>query len=155
MATRLPEANESLWLLTASPVIWAAHFLLCYGTAAVWCAKVVGLGGPLDSARIAIGVYTALALAAIGIIGWNGHHRHSFGQANLPHDDDTPEDRHRFLGHDRTTIDTLIDKVNRAACDLDSVVQRLLPRFQTRKRREQRGVDIHDALVECTQKISF
>jgi len=98
IATRLPEANESLWLLTASPVIWAAHFLLCYGTAAVWCAKVVGLGGPLDSARIAIGVYTALALAAIGVIGWNGHHRHSFGQANLPHDDDTPEDRHRFLG---------------------------------------------------------
>jgi hypothetical protein len=92
------EKNQSLWLLTASPVIWAAHFLLCYGTAAVWCAKVVGLGGPLDSARIAIGVYTALALAAIGVIGWNGRHRHSFGQANLPHDDDTPEDRHRFLG---------------------------------------------------------
>jgi hypothetical protein len=98
MATRFPEAKESLWLLTASPIIWAAHFLLCYTTAAVWCAKVVGLGGPLDSARIAIGVYTALALAAIGVIGWIGYHRHSFGQANLPHDDDTPEDRHRFLG---------------------------------------------------------
>ena len=41
---------------------------------------------------------TVLALAAIGIIGWNGHQRHSIGQANLPHDDDTPEDRHRFLG---------------------------------------------------------
>jgi hypothetical protein len=40
--TQLPEANESLWLLVASPVIWAAHFLLCYGTAAVWCAKVAG-----------------------------------------------------------------------------------------------------------------
>jgi hypothetical protein len=96
--TELHEKNESLWFLVASPVIWAAHFLLCYGTAAVWCAKVVGLGGPLDSARIAIGVYTALALAAIGVIGWNGYHRHSFAQANLPHDDDTPEDRHRFLG---------------------------------------------------------
>jgi hypothetical protein len=96
--TKLHEENESLWFLVASPVIWAAHFLLCYTTAAVWCAKVVGLGGPLDSARIAIGVYTALALAAIGIIGWIGHHRHGFGQANRPHDDDTPEDRHRFLG---------------------------------------------------------
>jgi hypothetical protein len=98
MATRLPEANESLWLLTASPVIWAAHFLLCYATASIWCAKVAGLGGPLDGARLAIVVYTALALAAIGVIGWIGHHRHSFGDAALPNDDDTPEDRHRFLG---------------------------------------------------------
>jgi hypothetical protein len=98
MADRLPEAKESLWLLTVSPVIWAAHFLLCYGTAAVWCAKVAGLGGPLDSARIAIVIYTALALAAIGVIGWIGYRRHSFAKANVPHDDDTPEDRHRFLG---------------------------------------------------------
>jgi hypothetical protein len=92
------EKNQSLWLLTASPVIWAAHFLLCYGTAAVWCAKVAGLGGPLDSARLAIVVYTALALVAIAVIGWIGYRRHSFGYAVLPHDDDTPEDRHRFLG---------------------------------------------------------
>jgi hypothetical protein len=98
MATHLPEAKESLWLLTASPVIWAAHFLLCYATGAIWCAKVAALGGPLESARIAIVIYTALALAAIGVIGWIGYRRHSTGSAALPHDDDTPEDRHRFLG---------------------------------------------------------
>ena len=92
------EKNQSLWLLTASPVIWAAHFLLCYATAAVWCAKVAGLGGPLDSARIALAIYTAVALATIAFIGWIGYRRHSFGHATLPHDDDTPEDRHRFLG---------------------------------------------------------
>lgn len=98
MATQLPEAKESLWLLTASPVIWAAHFLLCYGTAAVWCAKVVGAGGSLETARIAIFIYTLVALAAIGVIGWIGYRRHSFAKADVPHDDDTPEDRHRFLG---------------------------------------------------------
>jgi hypothetical protein len=98
MATQLPEAKESLWLLTASPVIWAAHLLLCYGTAAVWCAKVVGVGGSLETTRIAILFYTLAALAAIGIIGWIGYRRHSFAKANVPHDDDTPEDRHRFLG---------------------------------------------------------
>jgi hypothetical protein len=43
-------------------------------------------------------VYTALALAAIGIVGWIGYRRHRFGNADAPHDDDTPEDRHRFLG---------------------------------------------------------
>jgi hypothetical protein len=98
MVTHLPEANESLWLLTASPVIWAAHFLLCYATASIWCAKVTGLGGPLDGARLAIVVYSVLALAAIGIIGWIGYRRHSIGSATVPHDDDTPEDRHRFMG---------------------------------------------------------
>ena len=98
MAAHLPEANESLWLLTASPVIWAAHFLLCYGTAAVWCAKVVGAGGSLETTRIAILFYTLVALAAIVIIGWIGYRRHSLGKATVPHDDDTPADRHRFLG---------------------------------------------------------
>ena len=92
------ESKQSLWLLTASPALWAAHFLLCYVTASVWCAKVVGLGGSLTTARAAIAVYTALALAAIGVIGWVGYRRHSLGAADLPHDDDTPEDRHRFLG---------------------------------------------------------
>jgi hypothetical protein len=97
-ASSLPEANESLWLLVASPVVWAVHFLLCYGTAAIWCAKVVGPGGSLATVRAAIALYTLAALAVIGIIGWIGYRRHSLGSANLPHDDDTPEDRHRFLG---------------------------------------------------------
>jgi hypothetical protein len=92
------EENQSLWLLTASPVIWAAHLLLSYIAASIWCAKVVGPGGTLQPIRVAIGVFTALALAAIGFIGWGGHRRHSYGSAELPHDDDTPEDRHRFLG---------------------------------------------------------
>ncbi|MDQ3564351.1 MAG: hypothetical protein M3436_09475 [Pseudomonadota bacterium] len=96
--TETAEKEQSLWLLTASPIFWAAHFLLCYITAAIWCAKVVGLGGSLASVRVAIAVYTALALAAIGIVGRIGYRTHSHGNATLPHDDDTPEDRHRFLG---------------------------------------------------------
>jgi hypothetical protein len=92
------EEHQSLWLLTTSPIIWAAHFLLCYITAAIWCEKVVGPGGSLGGARMAIAVYTAIALVVIGIVGWIGYRRHSYGHADLPHDDDTPEDRHRFLG---------------------------------------------------------
>jgi hypothetical protein len=98
MATHLPEEKESLWLLTISPIIWAAHLLLCYGTGAIWCAKIVGLGGSLATARIAIFLYTLAALLAIGVVGWIGYRRHRLGRADLPHDDDTPEDRHRFLG---------------------------------------------------------
>jgi hypothetical protein len=96
--TETSEKNQSLWLLTASPVIWAAHLLLCYVTASIWCAKVVGDGGSLWSVRLAIVGYTAIALVGIGITGWIGYRRHSYGNADLPHDDDTPEDRHRFLG---------------------------------------------------------
>jgi hypothetical protein len=99
MATmRVPERSESLWRVAASPTLWAAHFLLSYATAAVWCAKVAGPGGPLAPVRLAIAIYTVLALAGIGLIGWSGYRRHRLGAASLPHDDDTPEDRHRFLG---------------------------------------------------------
>ena len=97
-ATHLPEKRESLWLLTLSPVVWSAHFLLSYATAAVWCAKLAGPGGSLGGARTAIAVFTALALAVIGITGWIGYRRHSYGDASTPHDFDSPEDRHRFLG---------------------------------------------------------
>jgi hypothetical protein len=92
------EKHQSLWLLTASPVVWAAHFMLCYATASIWCAKVVGPDGSLTTVRVTIAVYTVLALGVIGIVGWIGYRRHSLGYAELPHDADTPEDRHRFLG---------------------------------------------------------
>ena len=95
---RLPEQNESLWVLTASPVIWIAHFLLCYLSAAIWCAKVVGRDGSLSEVRVAIVVYTVLALITIGLIGRVGLRRHRLGRVTVPHDFDTPEDRHRFLG---------------------------------------------------------
>jgi hypothetical protein len=100
MASRdeLHEESESLWFMIAAPIIWAAHLLLCYGTAAVWCAKVAGYGGSLATTRMAIAVYTVIALAAIAVIGWIGYRRHRLHGADLPHDDDTPEDRHRFMG---------------------------------------------------------
>lgn len=93
----LPEKNERLWILTVSPAIWSVHFLLSYGTAAIWCAKLAGPDGSLREARLAIAVYTVLALTGIGINGWLGYRRHSFGGAT-PHDFDSPEDRHGFLG---------------------------------------------------------
>ena len=92
------ERNQMLWLLAASPAIWSLHFMMCYITAAVWCGRIVGADGPFLTARWAIAGYTAAALVAIGIVGVIGFRRHRLGSANLPHDDDTPEDRHRFLG---------------------------------------------------------
>lgn len=95
---QLAERNRLLWLLATSPAIWSGHFLACYITAAVWCGRIVGAQGPLLTARLTIGGYTIVALAAIAVVGAIGFRRHRLGSATLPHDDDTPEDRHRFLG---------------------------------------------------------
>ena len=72
--------------------------MLSYATASIWCAKVVGPGGSLTTVRVVIAVYTALALFGIGIVGRSGYRRYRFGNGQVPHDADTPEDRHRFLG---------------------------------------------------------
>lgn len=96
--SRVAEQNETLWILAASPAIWAAHFMLCYVTAAIWCGMVAGPEGSLWTVRLAIAGYTIVALAAIGAIGFVGFRRHRLGTATPPHDADTPEDRHRFIG---------------------------------------------------------
>lgn len=101
------EKKQSLWLLTASPVLWAAHFLLSYITASIWCAKVTNPNRPFATVITAIIIYTIVALAGIGIVGWVGYRKHSYGAAALPHDDDTPEDRHRFLGFSTLLLSAL------------------------------------------------
>ena len=109
---RLPQlssgapAKDSLWLLTIAPTIWAAHLMLCYVTAAIWCAKFAGPGASLDGVRRAITWYTAAALIGIAVMGWEGFRRHSYPSTGLgaggieatTHDLDSPGDRHRFLG---------------------------------------------------------
>jgi hypothetical protein len=74
----LAEENQSLLLLATSPLIWAAHFLLSYMTAAIWCAKVAGPAGSLSGVRVAIAIYTVVALSGIGLIGRAAFRRHRF-----------------------------------------------------------------------------
>jgi hypothetical protein len=109
-SARVHEERERLWLLAAAPLVWAGHFLASYATAAVWCAKVAGPDGALGGARMAIGIYTAVALVAVGVIGLVGYRRHRLpgggaatgGEAAAsggePHAADSAADRHRFLG---------------------------------------------------------
>ena len=92
------ESRQRLWIVPASPAIWAAHFMVCYITAALWCGMVVGRDGSLLTVRMAISAFTVVALAAIAGVWWLGYRAHASGNADLPHDDDTPEDRHRFMG---------------------------------------------------------
>lgn len=90
----------SIWIMVAPPCVWAAHFLLCYWVAAVWCAKVDPGAGSLLEARIAVGVLTVLALALIGWLSLRAWRRY---EGRLTIDDDlvrdTESERTRFLGH--------------------------------------------------------
>ena len=95
---RVAEERQSFVILAASPTVWAAHFMLCYVTAAVWCAKQGTALAPLTTVRVAVAVYTVLALLAIAWIGWIGWRAHRYGAGDPPHDADSPEDRHRFVG---------------------------------------------------------
>lgn len=96
--TDKPEHEESLWWLTLAPTIWALHFLASYLTAAIWCAKYSGEDRSIGGVPWAIGIYTAVALAGIAVSGWHGYRRYRYRGGGTPHDADTPEDRHRFLG---------------------------------------------------------
>jgi hypothetical protein len=98
MNSELEEEKESLWRLAAAPTIWAAHLLLSYCTAAIYCEKVAEPDGPLAPVRVAIAAFTGVALIGIGYFGVRGWHSHRYGDSTLPHDFDSPADRHRFLG---------------------------------------------------------
>lgn len=98
MTAKVSEQHDSLWMAVASPLVWSAHFLLSYCTAAIWCAKLAGEDGSLGGASVAIAAYTVLALVAVGLIGFRGYRRHRLEGGSEPHDADTPEDRYRFLG---------------------------------------------------------
>ncbi|PCC68827.1 hypothetical protein [Nannocystis exedens] len=93
MTTEHQEQRESLWILTAAPAIWLSHFLLSYITGAIWCAKFAGSDGSLGAVRVAMAVYTSVALGGLALIGWRGRRRTSAS----PRGEAGASDR--FLGH--------------------------------------------------------
>jgi hypothetical protein len=94
----VPERPFYLVMLPSGPVIWAAHFFTTYMMTGLWCRPGVGSSSSLASAQLIIAAITVAALLGIGSVGWSGYQRHAFGNEPAPHDEDSPEDRHRFLG---------------------------------------------------------
>lgn len=93
---RIEKRWWSLWRLIGAPVIWSAHFLFCYVYAAIRCAKGGRLQS-LDDVRLVIGVATLLALAGIAFGAYGAWRQTRIEGDPAPHDDDSLEDRHRFL----------------------------------------------------------
>lgn len=90
-------SSDRLWWIIVSPTIWAIHFLACYVTVAIWCAKRSGSEnlGPVGGL---VAAYTLLAIVGIGIQGVHSYRKHRYGSGVLPHDQGTADDRSRFIG---------------------------------------------------------
>jgi hypothetical protein len=91
--------GESLWEMIVPPTIWATHFLACYITAAIFCAKAGALAADLASIRVTIALLTAVALAGIAYSGIRAFRRGGLRGATAPHDADTIADRRRFIAY--------------------------------------------------------
>jgi hypothetical protein len=92
--------GTDLWRVISAPLIWAAHFLVCYVAAAVFCEKAGRFAGlaPVQ------GIVAAVTLAALGGIALV--FRSLWKVRGMSTVDDTysfsgnsPEERHRFLSH--------------------------------------------------------
>lgn len=62
---RNPFTRNHLFSLVSAPLIWAAHFLVCYLLVSLACALDYG------GMRSGIAVATAIALALIALAGWS------------------------------------------------------------------------------------
>ncbi len=92
------EVRGTLWSLIPAPTLWAVHFLVCYVTAAVYCAKA-GLQADLAPVRIAIAIITVAVLAGIFAAGAHAYRIWGFELKIQPtHDADSIRDQRLFLG---------------------------------------------------------
>ncbi|RWP08114.1 hypothetical protein [Mesorhizobium sp.] len=94
----VPKQIETLWTLFTAPVVWAAHFLVCYIGAAIYCAKPELVGLSFSAVRAGIAAATVTALSLIALSAWLAWRQWGFGTDDPPHDDPTRRDRTLFQG---------------------------------------------------------
>ncbi|MCA9134043.1 MAG: hypothetical protein KDA45_12840 [Planctomycetales bacterium] len=88
-----------LWWIVLSPMVWAVHFLACYLSAAIWCAKLADTADSVRPLQWAVAWVTAIAL---GVIVWAGavsYRQFRRGNPPVPYDFDDPADRTHFQGY--------------------------------------------------------
>ncbi len=94
----IPKEIESLWTLFTGPTVWALHFLVCYITISVHCAKADGAASSFHSVRLILGVVTGVALAGIVLAAYLAWRQWGFGSGDPPHDEASRKDRLLFQG---------------------------------------------------------
>jgi hypothetical protein len=99
MKSVIPREVESLWTLFTAPTVWAVHFVVCYASVAVYCAKAAALDFGFDTVRLALAGFTLLALAMIVFSAWLAWRQWGFGTGDPPHDEPTRKGRTLFQGY--------------------------------------------------------
>jgi hypothetical protein len=94
----IPKEIESLWTLFTAPVVWALHFLACYGAFSVYCAKAGAVSFSFDTLKLALAAITVLALMLIVLSAWLAWRQWGFGVEDPPHDAPTRDSRLLFQG---------------------------------------------------------
>jgi hypothetical protein len=92
----MEQTRQSLWTPIVAPIVWAAHFTVCYAWLALACGRFANIAG-FDSARTGVAVLTVIASVVIAGCFAFGFHRHGRRFPDQPNDDGTPEDRTRFM----------------------------------------------------------
>lgn len=95
-AANLSERREKLWMPVVAPIVWSSHFTVCYIVAALGCGRFGPTSGGGDAATLIAGL-TAIAVAVIAACFVHGWRRHASRWPAASNDDDSPEDRHRFV----------------------------------------------------------
>lgn len=99
MTARPRDRETGLWFLIAGPTIWAAHFLVSYVAAAIYCAKAAA---PQDLSLVQgiVAGATIVALAGIALTAMIAARKWELGVGGWrQHPEPTLEARKRFLGH--------------------------------------------------------
>jgi hypothetical protein len=99
MKSVIPREVESLWTLFTAPVVWALHFVGCYGAVAIYCAKAANLSFGFDTVRLGLAGFTVAALAMIVLSAWLAWRQWGFGTGDPPHDQPTRKGRTLFQGY--------------------------------------------------------
>ncbi len=94
----VPKQIETLWTLFTAPVVWAAHFLVCYIGASIYCDKPELDWLSFSAVRAGIAAATVIALSLIALSAWLAWRQWGFGTDDPPHDDPTRRDRTLFQG---------------------------------------------------------
>ncbi len=98
MKSLLPKEVETLWTLFTAPVVWAVHFVVCYVVVAIYCEKMLVWHLDFGIVRIALGLFTLVALAMIVLSAYLAWRQWGFGASDAPHSQPTDRDRRRFQG---------------------------------------------------------
>ncbi|GGE46713.1 hypothetical protein GCM10011360_37440 [Primorskyibacter flagellatus] len=90
------EEQASLFRITLAPLVWAIHFVVCYGLVAVTCAKE----WDIVAVRTGLLIFSACALAGIGWVGFAAWKQWNVAETgDFVNRGGRAEDRHHFLGH--------------------------------------------------------